>query len=1057
MYVILSNYLEELYESFKQNLYFPGDTLTLERLVVVPNSAIRDWLQQRLANDPDIGICAGIKFAFEDDAFARLALPSGISLPSHMQISFALEADITQLLQHSTNDPVWNPLFDYLKSTPGTLPSLKTQRRLVALCEKLATLFRDYGKQAGRLIASWPLYAPDWQQRLWQRLYASHLHWSYPYRQEDPPSFVPSRRVYLFGQIYLCPLYHRFFLKLAQQCPVKAYLFSACAEYWADIRSDRESAQLLRYHRKQGVSVSQQEALEELLRDRNSLLANIGKVGRKMAVQLDWEQQELDSCYQIPQQASLLAQVQKDLLHLHNPTQGLPADASVQIHIAPTRLREVEALYDILCALMQEHTIAPSEIQVLAPDIEPYVPLIKAVFNTDPKIHYHLADLSVFSHDPYTDGFRRLLDLAQSRWEAPMVLEFIECPPMRQRYNFSDADLLTIRNWVQQAGILWGNSPLHRSELLKKSHCLQEPVSEHPAGTWKEGLGRLLNGLIYGHDNIGTETLPISTINWSDTPLLTQFIGLIQNLQEELIPLHDGTKKTPADWISYLLKLCHNHLSGNSERLLPILTEISAASPLAVPFTSIHTRLERQLETKRYTQRDVEGQAIRFGSIRSSSGIPAKVVCLIGLDEGAFPLSQTASPLNLLVKQELVDDLPSPVEQDRQRFLDALLSARSYLICSYTELNRNDGREQNPSTLLMEFLTFLQRSYGIPAHQITTRHPFYPFDKTYFSQPNTHPKAWYQAAQAHYGTKKESPHNFFNDFSLINKLGPQELTIDLKVLETAAKNPLKLYCNQALGLYLKEDKTLRADEPFVLNSLDRYQIKEESKEKSLEIALKHASAQTMLPQGLFGEVASQRVREDFAMVLGQVNPDQLFSVEFGLNTKEPIQYSSNHWLLPAIPVQIESKTVFIHGCLTNLSPLGWLFNGRGELADKIKAWPGSLLLTHIPEEIFPNRTILWAKNAKSTPVVQDSVNHLTTFVQYALNCQQNPSPLMPEWIADIIIGDTEKIRKTSEGEYFFNPYALWGCKNMEQALSNQALSHWATTAQQVYRLDQLIS
>ena len=1050
MNITLSNRLEELYEAFKQELYLPGDALALERVVIVPNSAIRDWLQQRLASDPEVGLAAGIRFTFEDDAFGFLALPPGILLPSHMEISFALEADITQLLYQPFNDPVWVPLFEYLKATPGSAPSTKTQRRLVALCEKLATLFREYGKQAGRLIASWPPNSPNWQERLWQRLYARNLHWSYPYKHGEPPPFAHHRRIYLFGQIYLCPLYHRFFLKLAKQCPVKAYLFSPCAEYWADVRSDRESAQLLSHHRQKGASKLQKEALEELLRDRNPLLANLGKVGRKMAVQLDWEEQELDSCYEIPEQTFLLAQLQQDLLHLRNPTHRHQADASIQIHIAPNRLREIEALYSTLSTLMHEQGIPPSEIQIMAPDIESYVPLIKGVFGTEGPLHYHLADLAVFSHDPYADGFRRLLALAQSRWEAPTVLELIECAPVRQRYHFSDADVMQIRSWVQQAGILWGNNLTHRSELLQKAHCLQTPVSGDPGGTWDEGFGRLLNGLIYGHDDIDTETLPVSTINWSDSGLLTQFMELIHTLQEELKPLQDGTKKSPSEWITYLIKLCYNHLEGKSERLLSFLTDISTTTHLAVPFASIQTRLERELDTKRYTQRDKEGQALRFGAIRSSSGVPAKVVCLIGLDEGAFPLTQSASPLNLLSQRELVDDLPSATEQDRQRFLDALLSARSHLILSYTEWNANDGREQNPSTLITELTTYLQRSYGIPSSQISTRHPFYPFDSHYFTKPNTHPMTWYRAAKAHYAPQKEPTHSFFHLFSIGEASSFAETAIDLKVLETAAKNPLKLYCNHALGLYLKEDKPLQSDETFVLNALDRYGIKEAFKEKPLDIALKHASARNILPQGLFGQVASQTLREEFAMLVEQVNPEELFSVEFGLNTKEPLQYRPNHWILPAIPVHLDSSTILLYGCLKNLSPKGWLFNGKGALPDKIKAWPGSLLVAHIPPEIFPHRTILWAKSGKSIPVPQDTENHLQTFVQYALQCQQNPSPLAPEWIADIVAGDAAKICKTIEGEHFFNQYAIWGCRDLGRTLTQEALSQWRAVLQRIY-------
>lgn len=1050
MQITLSNRLEELYEAFKRDLYIPGDSLTLERLVVVPNAALRDWLQHRLASDPEVGIAAGIRFAFEDDAFARLAAPSDIYFPSHMQLSLALEADIDYLLQQPQTDPVWTPLFDYLKAIPGQPISVKTQRRLVALCEKLATLFRDYGKQAGRLIASWSLHVTRWQERLWQRLFFRNLQWSYPCKYTEPAGNNALKRVYLFGQIYLCPLYHRFFLQLSQQCSVKAYFFSACGEYWADVRSDRESARLMRHQQDAGASSLQQEALHDLLRDRNPLLANLGHVGRKMATQLDWDDHELDLAYQIPEQTTILAQLQTDLLQLNNPSQTLTTDSSIQIHIAPTRLREVEALYDHLVTLMHEHAIAPSDIQVLAPDIEPYAPLIKAVFGTDNSICFHMADLNVFAHDAFTDGFRRLISLANSRWEAPTVLELLSCAPMRQRYAFSHSDLQKIRDWMQQAGILWATDLSHRSELLKKAHCTEKPVSDHSAGTWNEGLGRLLSSLVYGHSEIDTHTLPISSMNWSDTSLLGKFIGLIKKLQNDLKPIQDGSKRTPVDWMGYLFQLCHDYLEGNSERLFPLLTDISSAGQYPVPFASIQTRLERALQTKRYIQRSEDGQAIRFGSIRSSSGVPAKVVCLLGLDENSFPMAATSSPLNLLTERDLVDDIPSAIEQDRQRFLDALLSARDFLIVSYTGLNTNDGKEQNPSSLITEFTTYLQRSYGIDADQITTHHPFYPFDKSLFHMANRQPIARYRAAQAHYNTNKKTEANFFETFSPLSQTNFSESSISLHLLETAAKNPLKLYCNQALGLYLQEDEPLRPDETFVLNPLQRYAIKQDAKHKPLEIALKHAIAKTILPQGLFGTVASQYVQDDFNLILDHVNPEQIFSVEFGLNTKQPVQYSPKHWLLPAIAVKIESQTIYLYGRIDDLSPDGWLVNGKGEFEDQIKAFPGSLLLSHIPADILPNRTILWAKNSKKTPISDHSQNQLETFVHYTIHCLQAPCPLIPDWIEHICSGKKENIRKSLEDERFFNQYAKWGCRNIEENFTAEVMQHWTQVAKQVY-------
>ena len=215
MEIVLSNRLEELYEFFKHELYRPGDPLTLERLVVVPNSAIRDWLQQRLATDPEVGIAAGLHFIFEDEAFACLSLISGVSFPSQMELSFALEEDILRLIQRPIKDPIWAPLWDYLEIGFEAGCSSKTQRRLIALCDQLASLFREYGKQGGALLDKWREQPLQWQEHLWRRLFDLHPHWSYPYRHFEPPPQRGERRVYLLAR----SIFARFITDFSFGCP----------------------------------------------------------------------------------------------------------------------------------------------------------------------------------------------------------------------------------------------------------------------------------------------------------------------------------------------------------------------------------------------------------------------------------------------------------------------------------------------------------------------------------------------------------------------------------------------------------------------------------------------------------------------------------------------------------------------------------------------------------------------------------------------------------------------------------------------------------------------
>ena len=59
---------------------------------------------------------------------------------------------------------------------------------------------------------------------------------------------------------------------------------------------------------------------------------------------------------------------------------------SIQLHLAPTRRREVQILYHNLLHLMQQHpSLSPSEVIVMAPQIDEYVPYIQSLFGSQRK------------------------------------------------------------------------------------------------------------------------------------------------------------------------------------------------------------------------------------------------------------------------------------------------------------------------------------------------------------------------------------------------------------------------------------------------------------------------------------------------------------------------------------------------------------------------------------------------------------------------------------------------------------------------------------------------
>jgi exodeoxyribonuclease V gamma subunit len=162
MTVFFSNQVEQLYQRLKE-LSFPSSPFA-KRWLVVPNPAVKSWLMLQLARDPDVGIAAGFEVLYLTQAVERLKQiikPSEKSkqLPSSLEMKLAIEVEIKKIiLSYPTlsdaEQQIWDPLLAYLKIRDGGRLSRRGERRLVALAEKLAGLFSNYGIYGARMVAA---------------------------------------------------------------------------------------------------------------------------------------------------------------------------------------------------------------------------------------------------------------------------------------------------------------------------------------------------------------------------------------------------------------------------------------------------------------------------------------------------------------------------------------------------------------------------------------------------------------------------------------------------------------------------------------------------------------------------------------------------------------------------------------------------------------------------------------------------------------------------------------------------------------------------------------
>ncbi len=1090
--VYFSNKVEYLLQSFKERIYHTPSALT-RRLVIVSSPALKSWLMLQLAKDPFIGIAAGLEIYYLDEAMEKLRTEYSSSsetkrLPSLVELALALEVELRSMCSDAHH--VWQPLQKYLQFHHGEPLSKKSERRLIALASKLAMLFKQYGKYGGKMVEEWEqTEAQEWQQKLWKHIFDESSPWTYLYRELESPltSHPQDMHIHLFSISHIPPLFHRHLEKFSRCIPVTYYLLSPCQYFWSDIRSDKESHRLSAYWKAKGISLQQQETLEEFLRDRNPLLANFGRLGREMAQLLENTAIETREYYALPASAreypqiealtwddnwylpaagplTVLQAIQGDMLLLRNPGSNADKlhfeqfDGSIQIHCSGTKLREIQALYDLLAGIMSRHQadaepICPEDIIVMAPDIKEYEPFIKSVFQgPESQIDIHLMDTLTPVQSQLVQGFIHLLEVASSRWDAATLLQLFEYAAFQKKHALNPEDIEQFRRWIRESGIRWGTNTQHRNELLERDHCLHGKIEQSSSYTWEDGFNKLLTGLI----------MPIPEIDISATQgeLLGKWLKILHSLKVDLQPLSDHSMHTLKHWAAYLQTLHNSYFARDEEAshdgesaLEDAFCSLKKASkyfPNAkFPFASIKRHLETLLNYPKTSYRESRLNAASFCSLLPLRTIPAKVIVLLGLQEGNYPRTDHLPALNLMIANPKADYFPSQTDFDRYLFLEALLSARQYFIMSYLGYSEVDFKEQIPALLVTEMLNYLDQSYIIqgepPSKHCLFQHPFHAFDARYFepgSQLKSYSQSQYRAALAYYHLAKKEPYHFLPACTILTpKNMSGEICINLSDLSAFAANPLKTYFNKRLGIYLsrEEDRIINHEESLLPSYLEFDRLKKIGLKLPFEDVVSEAERMKLLPPRIFKDVTIETLREKIEELKSnlasvEVDPNELFAIEFSERYAAAQKSSTGSlWQCPPLKIKHASgASIKIVGKLNDAAPQGLLEYIENE-KDVAKSWPRFLAFQCLVKEhalpVKPHLLFMKSGCSKAS-LSEDPHFEFSQYLEHYFCGLENPSMLLPEWVPTLVKENNEKVLESLEAlessrNFLYNEYLKW--------------------------------
>jgi len=254
--------------------------------------------------------------------------------------------------------------------------------------------------------------------------------------------------------------------------------------------------------------------------------------------------------------------------------------------------------------------------------------------------------------------------------------------------------------------------------------------------------------------------------------------------------------------------------------------------------------------------------------------VPHRVVCLLGLDDTAFPRKAPRDGDDLMLADPHVGER-DPRSEDRQLLLDALMAATDRLIVTYAGNDVRTNAPLPPAVPVGELLDVIDRTVqGDARAQVLIQHPLQPFDPRNFTPGALgSDEAWsfnrvtLDGARAMEGPRTEPPP------FLTGPLPPvTDQVIELDDVLAFVRHPVRAFLRQRLGFGVGTYADEVGDAlPIELDNLERWQIGERMLRARLAGATEEAAvaaerARGALPPGNLSDPVLAELRPDVEAV-----------------------------------------------------------------------------------------------------------------------------------------------------------------------------------------------
>ena len=872
----------------------------LPETLLVQSNGMKHWLEMALADDSAMGICAATQMELPSSfiwRMYRLVLGQAlvpVAMPFDKQ---ALVWRLWRLLPEFARTHQVAPLLAYVKDDP-------LGRQRYQLAQQVADVFDGYQSYRADWLSDWAngqfvlqhkgarkdMPADQvWQAQLWQLLQQDVLqtqapelasqchsradvHSQFMHKVQQTNALKPAAlppRIVVFGISNLPMQVVEALAALGRWSQVIMMVQNPCQEYWGhDMDLVAQKHSLLSSWGQQGRDYL--HALERFDQPENAL-----SVMSKQTFFVDPAEQV---------SPSRLQKIQSDILNLNampEHPEHLPDDGSIQMVQAHSAQREVEILHDRLWAWFDENpNWKPADVMVMVPDMANFASHIQAVFGRFPVHHPRHIPFSVADTTPrqvpLVQALEFLLNLPEARVTLSEWLSLFEVSAVRSQFQMDEADVQTLKNWLQAAAVRWGLNPTHRQKWGVPSNM---PHAQQ--NTWAYGLQSLILGYAAGQAEgsaawQGVWPLPqVSGLSALKVGYLAQWLEAVSISLAQLNAEH-----TPAEWCTVMHGLMARFFEADNEAdermLLRLKQELTHWQSLCeqaglsepLPLTVVREHWLSGLESAGLQQRFFGG-GVQFSTLMPMRAIPFKGLCLLGMNDGAYPRQSTPRDFDLMTTHWLAGDR-SRREDDRYLFLEAFLSAREKLYISWQGRRPTDNQKMPSSVLVAQLRDTLKARFSPELDAVLQ--PLQAFSAKYFEPHSkffTYATDW-EMAQKMDAELKSAPVVSDATHAAFPAISEWPLQECMRLL----KQPVEVYWRSRLGVLLQgPEEALLDDENFSLNGLDRYSLGRHLLEADdIELQYEAEKLKGQLPMGASGQTVLKQQYDAALRVIDRAAP-----------------------------------------------------------------------------------------------------------------------------------------------------------------------------------------